>query len=240
MKIGRKIYYDKNNGDILVDTGERKGSVRKTTVEEDFATYNKLIERAPETVGLIELDYGECLLDFMDSSSYKVNTETKEIEFNYDAKEPDFQEPLTMQIKKMKTKQSAIQFAVQKLIRVDELEEGELEQIISLYDKWQDRINTEIKKDELIRYEGLLYKALETHIADENFDPIETNYRYVLATPSETIDYWVKPTGYENVYSTGDLVIYEPNGKTYISKIDGNDQEPTKDEPYNRYWQLKQ
>ena len=31
-------------------------------------------------------------------------------------------------------------------------------------------------------------------------------------------------------------VIYEPNGKVYISKIEGNSEEPTKDEPHNRYW----
>lgn len=134
----------------------------------------------------------------------------------------------------------SIQFAVQKLIRVDELEEGELEQIIGLYDKWEDRLGTEIKKDELTRYKGELYKALETHIADENFNPIETNYRYVLATPQQTIDYWVQPSGYENTYSKGDVVIYKPDGKTYISKIDGNSQEPTKDEPHNRYWELKE
>lgn len=132
----------------------------------------------------------------------------------------------------------SMKFANRKLIRVDELQEGELEEIIRLYDKWTDRIDTIIKKDELIRYEGELYKSLTEHTADADFNPVITNYRYVLATPKETIDYWKAPAGYQDVYSKGDLVIYKPDGKMYVSKINGNSQEPTKDEPYNRYWEL--
>lgn len=140
----------------------------------------------------------------------------------------------------LRKKIDAQNIAVKKLIRIDELTPEEIEGIIALYDKWEDRIGTIIKKDELVRYEGELYKSLAEHTADANFNPIITNYHYVLATPKETIDYWKAPTGYQNDYSKGDLVIYKPDGKTYVSKIDGNSQEPTKDEPHNRYWELKE
>lgn len=125
--------------------------------------------------------------------------------------------------------------AVQSLIRIDELTEEELEDIIKIYPEWQAEV--EYKKDELIRYEGVLYKSLVNHVSEAQFNPYITNYRYVVASaPTEVIPFWKMPTGYENAYAIGDKVIYEPNGKVYESKIVGNTQVPTKDEPYNRYW----
>ncbi|MFD2171435.1 hypothetical protein [Tumebacillus lipolyticus] len=59
MQIGRKIYYDKAIGNVLVDTGERSGNVVETTIEQDFAAYFALAERVPETVGMLQLQYGE-------------------------------------------------------------------------------------------------------------------------------------------------------------------------------------
>jgi hypothetical protein len=64
MQIGRKIYYDKITGNILVDTGERQGNVVETTVEQDFQTYLVLSERVPETVGVIQLSYGQFANEF--------------------------------------------------------------------------------------------------------------------------------------------------------------------------------
>lgn len=57
--IGRKIYYNKLTGDVLLDTGERTGNVCETTREEDFQTYKVLAERTPETVGCLQLEYGQ-------------------------------------------------------------------------------------------------------------------------------------------------------------------------------------
>ncbi|MGO0058664.1 DUF4376 domain-containing protein [Brevibacillus fluminis] len=57
--IGRKIYFDKLSGNVLVDTGERAGFVRETTQEEDFQSYSALSERVPATVGCLQLEYGQ-------------------------------------------------------------------------------------------------------------------------------------------------------------------------------------
>ena len=59
MEIGRKIYYDLATGNVLLNTGEREGSVIETTLEQDCASYVALSERVPSTVGLIKLAYGE-------------------------------------------------------------------------------------------------------------------------------------------------------------------------------------
>lgn len=57
--IGRKIYFDKATGNVLVDTGERAGAVIETTLEKDFESYQALKGRVQETVGCIRVPYGQ-------------------------------------------------------------------------------------------------------------------------------------------------------------------------------------
>ncbi|GAA4704079.1 DUF4376 domain-containing protein [Brevibacillus fulvus] len=59
ITIGRKIYFDKLTGNVLIDTGERAGFVVETTQEQDFKTYTALDERNPDTVGCLQLEYGQ-------------------------------------------------------------------------------------------------------------------------------------------------------------------------------------
>jgi hypothetical protein len=59
QNVGRKIYYDKLTGNVLVDTGEMSGDVRETTIEEDFAVYTVLSGRNPSTVGCLRIPYGQ-------------------------------------------------------------------------------------------------------------------------------------------------------------------------------------
>jgi hypothetical protein len=59
MKIGKKTYYDKITGNVIQEIGEREGSVRETTIEEDFQSYMLLSERVLNTVGSIQLEYGQ-------------------------------------------------------------------------------------------------------------------------------------------------------------------------------------
>jgi hypothetical protein len=94
LKIGRKIYYDKTTGNILVDTGERQGSVIPTTIEADTQAYTALSERKRETFDLIELPFGAYSQDFAECDGYRINPDTKEIEFSYpDPNQPEA-EPL--------------------------------------------------------------------------------------------------------------------------------------------------
>lgn len=103
MKIGARIYYEIETGNVIVNTGERQGSVVPTTVEQDIQTYKALSERNRETFDCIELEYGQYAQDFAESNGYRVNPETKELEFSYPdpnepEKEPQFIKPLSTQI----------------------------------------------------------------------------------------------------------------------------------------------
>ncbi|WP_051236299.1 hypothetical protein [Paenibacillus pinihumi] len=81
MEIGRKLYYDRSSGDVIVDTGQRAGSVVPTTVEQDYAAYRALAVRLPDTVGLLQLGYGDYGQDFAECIGYRVDPDTEQVLF---------------------------------------------------------------------------------------------------------------------------------------------------------------
>lgn len=55
MQIGRKIYYEKLTGDVILITPEKFNGI-ETTKEQEFTMYEVLSIRNPELVGLIVLE----------------------------------------------------------------------------------------------------------------------------------------------------------------------------------------
>lgn len=110
-QIGRRIYYEKTTGNIVFNTGERRNNVRETTIEEDFQFYQALKERVRETVGVIELEYGQYSQDFQECNGYRVNPETLELEFSYpdpnlppEEQEPVYRKPLSEEVKDLEVR----------------------------------------------------------------------------------------------------------------------------------------
>lgn len=105
MKIGRRIFFDNRNGDILLDTGEKSGDVTPMSAEMEINTYRKLTNRNRDTFDYIELEYGQYREDFLHATSYRVNPKTKELVFSYDKideeTEPIYQEPLTEKVERL-------------------------------------------------------------------------------------------------------------------------------------------
>lgn len=91
--IGKRIYYLKTTGDVAYTVGEQEGWVVEnphelqdpplTKKEYDFKIYTELQKYNPKEVDYIELKWGELKTEFAESTSYKVNIDTKEIEFDY-------------------------------------------------------------------------------------------------------------------------------------------------------------
>jgi len=110
MKIGRKIYYDLQTGNVILDTGERQGSVVQTTIEQDIQAYTVLSERNRETFDVLELEFSQYAKDFNESNGYRVNPETKDLEFSYpdpnlppeEQPEPVYQKPLSEEVEELK------------------------------------------------------------------------------------------------------------------------------------------
>lgn len=109
MQIGRKIYYDTNTGNIIVDTGEKIGSVTATTIEQDIDVYTDLSIRNRDTFDVLELPYGAYSQDFAECNGYRVNVETGKLEFSYpDPNDPgveqSYQAPLSEQVATLEEK----------------------------------------------------------------------------------------------------------------------------------------
>lgn len=111
MKIGKRIYYDNQTGEVILDTGERSGNVVPTTVERDNEVFKQLSERNRDTFDYIELEYGQYREDFLHATSYRVNPKTRELVFSYDKideveeTEPIYQEPLTEKVERLEKEQ---------------------------------------------------------------------------------------------------------------------------------------
>ncbi len=63
-QIGRKIYYELATGNVIVETGERQGSVVATTETEDFALYTALQPYQQSAVGVLQLSFGDYAQNF--------------------------------------------------------------------------------------------------------------------------------------------------------------------------------
>jgi hypothetical protein len=117
-KIGRKIFFDLATGNLIHDTGERQGAVIETTVEQEIANFTALSERNQETFDVIELPFGAYQQDFAECNGYRVNVETRELEFSYpDPNEPDveqpFQPPLSVEVVKLKQENNLLKAQTQ-------------------------------------------------------------------------------------------------------------------------------
>lgn len=112
--------------------------------------------------------------------------------------------------------------ATRGLIRVDELSEDELLDMIDLYEAYL--TDNEYKVGDIFNYEGKLYKVIQEHTSLENWIPSELPALYLSMMPEGVIPEWVQPTGGHDAYNVGDKVIYE--GRVYESLIDGNTWSP--------------
>ena len=81
--IGKRIYYLKVDGRVILDTGEAEGWVNKTTPEQDWEIYTDLQKYSKTEVDYVELQFGELKTEFAECTSYRVNPSTKELEFDY-------------------------------------------------------------------------------------------------------------------------------------------------------------
>lgn len=91
--LGRRIYYLKTTGDVVCTIGEMEGWIvinphelldpPLTRKEYDFKIYTELQKYNPEEVDYLELRWGELKTEFEECTSYKININTKEIEFDY-------------------------------------------------------------------------------------------------------------------------------------------------------------
>ena len=72
------------------------------------------------------------------------------------------------------------------------------------------------------RYEGIVYKCLQEHDAQEQWTPSDATSLWARAYID--LEEWVQPTGASDAYNAGDRVKHA--GKKWISTVDANVWEP--------------
>ena len=92
--IGKRIYYLKVDGRVVLDTGEAEGWVLPTTTEDDWRIYTELSKYNKSEVDFIELQFGEFRTEFAECTSYRVNVDTKQLEFDYTPVPPSPEVPV--------------------------------------------------------------------------------------------------------------------------------------------------
>lgn len=121
--------------------------------------------------------------------------------------------------------------ATRKLIRIDDLTDEELEQMVDLYDEY--KLDYAYEKDDIFKYKGKLYKVLKGLTSQEGWKPNETPSEYLPLQPEGVIPEWAQPTGSHDAYNIGDKVIFK--GEVYESTINSNTWSPT---DYPSSWKL--
>lgn len=102
----RRVFYDKTTGYVIQEIG-RKGSFVLPSIEQEITTYTSLSERVRDSFDILEIPFTQYAQDFVDCNGYRVNPETKTLEFSYpDPNEPEvpsvYQEALSKQLERLK------------------------------------------------------------------------------------------------------------------------------------------
>ncbi|OBA05320.1 hypothetical protein A9P44_16170 [Paenibacillus polymyxa] len=88
-KFGRRIFYRKTTGEVLLIRGEAQGDVIESTVDDDFGFYPEIKDLDREQVGVLQLEYGQHTEDFALATAYRVDPFTHTMLFTFPTDKPD-------------------------------------------------------------------------------------------------------------------------------------------------------
>ena len=84
--FGSRVYYLKENGNVVFKTGQAEGWVTEITPTQDWEIYEELKKYTKESLDYIQLKYDEFKTEFAECTSYHVDVAKKEIVFEYGEK----------------------------------------------------------------------------------------------------------------------------------------------------------
>ena len=92
---------------------------------------------------------------------------------------------------------------------------------IALYPYWKEGIT--VAKDARYQYNGELYRVVQAHTTQSDWQPDVTPALWVKVSLDEWPE-WVQPTGAHDAYAKGDKVTH--SSKKWTSDVDANTWEP--------------
>ena len=87
--IGRRIFFLKENGTVILEIGEMKGWVVEPkkefneAIKEAYKYYTEITKYNKEEVDFIDLEFGEYKTEFAEMTSYKIDIATRKPKFDY-------------------------------------------------------------------------------------------------------------------------------------------------------------
>lgn len=117
------------------------------------------------------------------------------------------------------------------VMNIKDLDQGSKDELLKSYPLYE--IGKEYKLNDVLNYNGVLYKVVQAHTSQSDWIPdktpaLYTEYLNLTATVGgetvEIISDFVQPTGSHDAYKLGDKVTF--NGKIYESLIDNNAYSP--------------
>lgn len=133
-QVGTKIYYLKNSGNIIFETGDRMGCVVGTSFEEDYENYTELKKYDKQAIRCIQLAYGELhnLLEKNKANSYKVDvsSEPHKLAFewiDYDTGKPSEPPKTTEELIKEEADKVRLEYAVAVAELTEKIEKDKVE-----------------------------------------------------------------------------------------------------------------
>lgn len=119
------------------------------------------------------------------------------------------------------------------LVRADLLTADEIAALANEYPAWV--TGTEYAAGDLRAHAGTLWKCVQGHTSQSDWQPGTVPALWTHAAPAGVIAEWVQPTGAHDAYNTGDRVTF--NGQVYESLSNANVWSPT---AYPQGWKLIQ
>lgn len=106
--FGSRVYYLKENGNVVFKTGQSEGWVIEITPEQDWEIYAELKKYTKESLDFVQLQYNEFETEFNECTSYHVDVANKKIVFEYGEKPNPPEIPQTPTIhERMETQEKA-------------------------------------------------------------------------------------------------------------------------------------
>lgn len=106
--FGSRVYYLKENGNVVFKTGQAEGWVIEIKPEQDWKIYTELQKYTKESLDFIQLKYDEFKTEFAECTSYHVDVAKKEIVFEYGEKPNPPEVPVAPTIhERMETQEKA-------------------------------------------------------------------------------------------------------------------------------------
>ncbi|KOY81266.1 hypothetical protein I6G82_02785 [Lysinibacillus macroides] len=83
-KNGRRIYFLKQNGQVIYDSGEGEGTVEiEQSFDSDYENIFVLNEHSKNDIDFIDLEYGQYHEEFTNCVYYQVNPINKNVQFAF-------------------------------------------------------------------------------------------------------------------------------------------------------------